>query len=202
MPNVDKLFGLGGLDINVPLDPNSSAFDNFLSQHRLAIAEENVGKINNVKELEGSSREQETSRFARFFSHSAEKGTSDMDNVDESKKNSMPAQVTSASKDVPRSGASIKFETLFQNQTTTNHSTPLSPSTTTNDGKRMLSEAEVLQSLGARPSSKSHDFDDSGVDDVMGFNKILAVLAKGNVSSCIHAALTFLDVLNSRIFVP
>ncbi|CAG8491756.1 9914_t:CDS:10 [Paraglomus occultum] len=180
VPNVDRLFGLGGLDINAPLDPNSSAFDNFLSQHRLAIAEENVGKTNNVKELEGPSREQETSRFARFFSHSTDKGTSNMDNVDESKTNSMPTQATSTSNDVPKSGASIKFETLFQNQTTTNHSTPLSPRTTTNDGKRMLSEAEVLQRLGARPSSKSHDFDDTSVDDVMGFKKILAALEKGN----------------------
>jgi hypothetical protein len=196
VPYADKLFGPNDLDTKTSSDPNSSAFDNFLSQHRLVIAEEHVGKVREVKELEGPPREQATSRFARFFSHSTEEGISDIDGVE---RYPMASQVASKSNDVPKHGAPISFETLFQSQkTTTNNAAPSrSPSVTAIDGRRMLSEAEVLQSLGDKPHPNPRDFDDSGADDVMGFHKILAALAKGNVSSYIKF---FLDILKSQVF--
>ena len=38
---MDQLFGPGGMDLNAPLHPGSSAFNKFLSQHKLAMAEDN-----------------------------------------------------------------------------------------------------------------------------------------------------------------
>ena len=69
---MDQLFGPGGMDLNTPLHPGSSAFNKFLSQHKLAMAEDNGPKTGSGSHIETIPREQGTSRFARFFSHNIE----------------------------------------------------------------------------------------------------------------------------------
>jgi len=71
LADVDQLFGPGGMDLNTPLHPGSSAFNKFLSQH-LAMAEDNGPKTESGSQMETIPREQGTSRFARFFSHNNE----------------------------------------------------------------------------------------------------------------------------------
>ncbi|CAG8445471.1 6485_t:CDS:2 [Ambispora gerdemannii] len=189
LQNVDQLFGPGGID---SLDSGSSdAFDKFLSQHKLAMAEEILPKgiggdaaidipaIGGGRKNEYGVREQPTSRFAKFFNHSEDENINAERNVNEKSKGmSLVSQNHSSTNELLHS-APISLDTLFQSQI----NVPVaSPRAIPNDGKRMLSEAEVLQSLGAKTAVPKNDYDERNPEDIMGFNKILAALAKGNSS--------------------
>ncbi|KAG0254603.1 hypothetical protein DFQ27_006754 [Actinomortierella ambigua] len=60
MQDIDLLFASGDIDLMKPLDPTSSAFDKFLSQHTLAVAEPGTMGLT-PRRADGGSR------FARFF---------------------------------------------------------------------------------------------------------------------------------------
>ncbi|RUP34392.1 hypothetical protein BC936DRAFT_138533, partial [Jimgerdemannia flammicorona] len=180
--NIDKLFGPGGIALGSPLDP-SSAFDKFLLQHNTAIADETTAVTLTVTQpkvidAEAANREQGGSRFARFFS-------SKSNGEDER------GQPQHHDADVDMShGKPISLETLFQSQSHT--TSPLLPSASVgpasppnitaarrpSQGRRMLSEEEVLVSMGARHVVKKPE-EPKDADDVVGFNMILQALAKG-----------------------
>ncbi|RUS20337.1 hypothetical protein BC937DRAFT_95467 [Endogone sp. FLAS-F59071] len=186
LANIDTLFGPGGIDLGSPLDPTSSAFDKFLLQHKTAIADETTSSIpvsqSKICDTEAASREQGGSRFARFFSSKNE--GQPQHNVD------AVASLSHSNVNADMShGKPISIETLFQsqNQTTSPRlsSAPVvlaSPATNEEvlrrpgQGRRMLSEEEVLMSMGARHIVKQEGLKDA--DDVVGFNMILQALAK------------------------
>lgn len=189
LANIDTLFG-PGIDLGSPLDPTSSAFDKFLLQHKTAIADETTSSIPvsqpKISDTEAASREQGGSRFARFFSSKNE--GQPQHNVD------AVASLSHSNVDADMShGKPISIETLFQSQNqTTSPRLPSAPvvlaSSATNEGvlrrpgqgRRMLSEEEVLMSMGARHIVKQEGPKDA--DDVVGFNMILQALAKAKVS--------------------
>ncbi|CAJ0642365.1 11038_t:CDS:2, partial [Entrophospora sp. SA101] len=149
--SVDQLFGLDGIDLSTPLELGSSAFDKFLSQHKLAMADDSITKIGPGK-----------------------------------RNNDLPTtreQQTSQNRNIKPSKISNNNNTISSNLTTTTSTSrnSLIPNDLLKPGKRMLSEAEVLQSLGAKPPNIS-EISQSETEDVVGFNKILAALAKGNSS--------------------
>ncbi|CAG8464691.1 3877_t:CDS:2 [Diversispora eburnea] len=173
--NVDQLFGPGGIDLNATLDPGSSAFNKFLSQHnKLAMAEDNVSKVG-VKSIETNTREQGTSRFARFFTNNSDESPQENDNPE--KNSRFPISTTQSSnesKPVP-----ITLDTLFQSSAPPT-TAPLSPRIKSNDGAgtRMLTEDEVLQTLGAKPKLKPEIKERNHEDEAAMF-KIIAALKKG-----------------------
>lgn len=177
LPNVDQLFGPGGIDLNAPLDPGSSAFNKFLSQHKLAMAEDNVSNVG-VKSVETSSREQGTSRFARFFTNNTDESSQESDNTQKNSRFPIsPAQSPSESKPVP-----ITLDTLFQSSVSPPTAAPLSPRMKSSEGAgaRMLTEDEVLQTLGAKPTLKPEIKEKNQESEAM--LKIYAALKKGPVS--------------------
>ncbi|CAG8451566.1 13186_t:CDS:10, partial [Acaulospora colombiana] len=171
LSNVDQLFGPGGIDLN------SSAFDKFLSQHNLAMAEDNVSKVG-PKSAEVIPREQGTSRFARFFTNSdIDKESQESGNNGRRTRLPMPTQgqIQNTSSELK----SISIDALFQSQAAV---PPISPRITPNDGTRMLSgmltEDEVLKTLGAKPAHKPEN-KERNYEDEAAMNKIYAALKKG-----------------------
>jgi hypothetical protein len=177
LANVDQLFGPEGIDITTPLVSDSSAFDKFLSQHKMAL-EESLAKSNVAKPLESTTRDEGTSRFAKLFSHSTDE-VSEADRKDRVRGYTVSLQSQPVSNDAIRPGAPISIATLFQSQNST--ARPMSPQTASTERKRMLSEDEILQSLGAKSLAKPLESREPNADDVAGINRVLAALAKSSV---------------------
>ncbi|CAG8499331.1 1078_t:CDS:10 [Ambispora leptoticha] len=178
--NVDQLFGRSGIDLELG---SSDAFDKFYKEHKLAMiggdAATEIPAIGGGRKNEYGAREQPTSRFAKFFNHNEDENLNAERNVNEKSKGiSLISQNHSSTNELLHS-APISLDALFQSQVNV---TTASPRAIPNDGKRMLSEAEVLQSLGAKTTVSKNDYNEQNPEDVMGFNKILAALAKGNSS--------------------
>ncbi|KAF0462174.1 sequence orphan [Gigaspora margarita] len=180
LANVDQLFG-PGIDLNAPLDSGSSAFDKFLSKHKLAMAEDNIPKAGVTKTAEMIPREQGTSRFARFFSHNVDESSQEMDHNNE-RHPVFPTPTQSNPAPNELKPGPISLDTLFQSQAAASSTAaPTSPHTA--DGKRvlstrMLTEDEVLQTIGAKPSIKPESKERSYEDEAAMY-KIYAALKKG-----------------------
>ncbi|CAG8810044.1 33870_t:CDS:2, partial [Racocetra persica] len=179
LANVDQLFG-PGVDLNAPLDSGSSAFDKFLSKHnKLAMAEDNIPKTGVVKNAEIIPREQGTSRFARFFSHNVDESSQEVEHKNERHPVfPIPTQGHPAPNELKP--GPISLDTLFQSQAATS-STVAATSPRMTDGKRMLSrmltEDEVLQTIGAKPSIKPES-KERNYEDEAAMYKIYAALQK------------------------
>ncbi|KAL1917879.1 uncharacterized protein VTP21DRAFT_3713 [Calcarisporiella thermophila] len=153
----DSFFAKGG----DPSFDSLSAFEKFVVQHNVAIAEDKLAKLTIAKSLDPDSNKTGGSRFAKFFSSRSSEGS---------------AFNTSAVplKEQPKS---ISLETLFQSQVPLGApAQPLSP--TTHDESRMLSEAELLQSMGVDGPSYSFPTGAPTEEDIAGFSKVMQVLSK------------------------
>jgi hypothetical protein len=186
---VDQLFGPGGMDLNTPLHPGSSAFNKFLSQHKLAMAEDNGPKTGNGSHMDNIPREQGTSRFARFFSHNNEENPQENDHTERSSTLQVSLQNLPATNELLKPGP-ISLDTLFQSQVATPSTTAsISPRIVPSEGTRllpgMLTEEEVLQTLGAKPPSKPESKERS-TEDEAAMSKIYAALKKGPVCYFYH----------------
>jgi hypothetical protein len=149
--NVDDLFA----KLPSNLADTTMAFDNFVisgSGSRMS-----ASASANTSNKGGS-------RFAKFFS-SKQHETAPSDSPREEPSSPM-------SDGTPKS---ISLDTLFQSHNTV----PKSQGPPMPTGKRMLSENDILQSLGAhKPSPRQSDT----VNDAAGFNKVLEALSKSKVS--------------------
>ncbi|RIA97039.1 hypothetical protein C1645_814552 [Glomus cerebriforme] len=187
LADVDQLFGPGGMDLNAPLHPGSTAFNKFLSQHnKLAMAEDNS---ESGSHLETIPREQGTSRFARFFSHSNEENFQENGYMEISQVSQNPSSTNELLKPGP-----ISLDTLFQSQVATPSTTAsISPCILPSEGTRilpgMLTEEEVLETLGAKQHSKPEPKERSSEDEAAMF-KIYAALKKGPSSSDLPSQLS------------
>ncbi|RGB27793.1 hypothetical protein C1646_768658 [Rhizophagus diaphanus] len=196
LADVDQLFGPGGMDLNAPLHPGSSAFNKFLSQHKLAMAEDNGPKtesISSISHVETIPREQGKSRFARFFSHSNEENFQENGHIEKSSTFQVSQNLSSSTSELLKPGP-ISLDTLFQSQvatpsTTASISPCIVPSEETRVLPGMLTEEEVLETLGAKPPSKSEPKERSSEDEAAMF-KIYAALKKGPSSSDLSSQLS------------
>ncbi|CAG8509514.1 3131_t:CDS:10, partial [Racocetra fulgida] len=157
------------VDLNAPLDSGSSAFDKFLSKHnKLAMAEDNIPKT-----------EQGTSRFARFFSHNVDESSQEVEHKNE-RHPVFPTPTQGHPAPNELKPGPISLDTLFQSQAATS-STVAATSPRMTDGKRMLSrmltEDEVLQTIGAKPSIKPES-KERNYEDEAAMYKIYAALQK------------------------
>ncbi|GES92586.1 hypothetical protein GLOIN_2v610490 [Rhizophagus clarus] len=192
LADVDQLFGPGGMDLNAPLHPGSSAFNKFLSQHKLAMAEDNGPKTESGSHIETIPREQGTSRFARFFSHNNEENFQENGHIEKSSTFQVSQNISSTS-ELLKPGP-ISLDTLFQSQvatpsTTASISPCIVPSEETRVLPGMLTEEEVLETLGAKPPSKPEPKERSSEDEAAMF-KIYAALKKGPSSSDLPSQLS------------
>src|SRR3954451_13300214 len=105
------------MDLNAPLHPGSSAFNKFLSQHKLAMAEDNGPKTENGSHVETIPRELGTSRFARFFSHNNEENFQENGHIEKSSAFQVSQNLSSTS-ELLKPGP-ISLDTLFQSQVAT-----------------------------------------------------------------------------------
>ncbi|CAI2181276.1 12939_t:CDS:10 [Funneliformis geosporum] len=190
LADVDQLFGPGGMELNVKEHSGSSAFNKFLFQHELAMTEDNGPKTGTGSHIETTiPREQGTSRFARFFSHNTEEIFQDNDHMERPSTfqvSQVSPQNLPVSNDLLKPGP-ISLDTLFQSQVATPSTTAsISPHIGPSEGIRilpgMLTEEEVLQSLGAKPPSK-HEPKERNSEDEAAMFKIYAALKKGPSSS-------------------
>lgn len=149
--NVDDMFA----HYSHNLADTTMAFDNF------GLNESNSG-LSSPASIGTSNKG--GSRFAKFFSSKQQDGSP----------STPPAQeehVSSRSDTTPKS---ISLDTLFQSQSGSPEvQRPRQPPTM--GGRRMLSENDILQSLGANNAQPAQS---DSVNDAAGFNKVLEALSK------------------------
>lgn len=154
--NVDDMFA----HYSHNLADTTMAFDNF------GLNESNSG-LSSPASIGTSNKG--GSRFAKFFSSKQQDGSP----------STPPAQeehVSSRSDTTPKS---ISLDTLFQSQSGSPEvQRPRQPPTM--GGRRMLSENDILQSLGANNAQPAQS---DSVNDAAGFNKVLEALSKSKVST-------------------
>src|ERR1051325_4726626 len=127
------------MDLNASLHPGSSAFNKFLSQHKLAMAEDNGPKTGSGSHMEAIPREQGTSRFARLFSHNNEESLQENDHTERSSTFQVSLQNLPTTNELLKPGP-ISLDTLFQSQVATPSTTAsISPRIVPSEGTRILS---------------------------------------------------------------
>ncbi|CAG8542999.1 13426_t:CDS:2 [Funneliformis caledonium] len=194
LADVDQLFGPGGMELNVKEHSGSSAFNKFLFQHELAMTEDNGPKTGTGSHIETTiPREQGTSRFARFFSHSTEENIQENDHMERPSTFQVSPQNLPVSNEMLKPGP-ISLDTLFQSQVATPSTTAsISPRIAPSEGIRilpgMLTEEEVLQTLGAKPPLKPELKERNSEDEAAMF-KIYAALKKGPSTSDLPSQLS------------
>ncbi|KAG0228132.1 hypothetical protein BGW41_003543 [Actinomortierella wolfii] len=164
MQDIDLLFASGDIDLMKPLDPTSSAFDKFLSQHTLAAAE--AGAIGlTPRRTDGGSR------FAQFFDDEPEPA------------NPSPGQVAPPQTSVPTAtdhilpGRQLSLDQLFQATLGGSSDTTAVPASKPPAPGRMLSEADILASMSGPKPVKPHQ-PDTKDEDAFAFSKIMSALSK------------------------
>ncbi|KAI9268047.1 hypothetical protein BDA99DRAFT_535566 [Phascolomyces articulosus] len=163
------LGGMGSMELQQPQQqqqkPQPSNMD-FLSSSILE---------SSSPSLQGSRRER-GSRFAKFFAKREEEAGFPIPHEPPTEQSPQQQQP------IPAQGKSISVNDLFggnlsnaspQQPTERPHAPPQQPSV----APRMLSEEEVLQSLGAKRSPQQHQ-DKPTAEDALGFDKVLQILSQ------------------------
>ncbi|KAF9974294.1 hypothetical protein BGZ73_002310 [Actinomortierella ambigua] len=182
MQDIDLLFASGDIDLMKPLDPTSSAFDKFLSQHTLAAAETGTMGLT-PRRTDGGSR------FARFFDDEPEMTGPSTTHAAPATglvlAATAPAAPAQGSAPVP--GRQLSLDQLFQahslggtgsasgsvaDQGTMAAQTPPAPG-------RMLSEADILAAMSRpKPVATATHTSDTRDEDAFAFSKIMSALSK------------------------